>query len=131
MFGAMDIYTVDIPGHGDAHFDPLAIRRQLLLHTHGRCWEYADDAHKITATLAAISDTDQSDKAKAERAELSLRLADIEGKLADAAFAAFPFRPVDPNTGEGVTESAALLVLGHYLRYVAAKKAEAGNSPTS
>lgn len=132
MFGPRDIFTVDIPGLGDAHFDPLALRRVMLAHTHGRCWEYAADAAKIEADLTGLETAEDNEQTRALRAELSMRLANLEGELANAAFAAFGFeKTVDVNDGTGTTEAAALQVMRAYLRWVAEKKEQAGNSPTS
>ena len=131
LFDVLEIYAADIPGLGEVKLDPLGLRRGLIMATHGRCWEWSQTARDIERDLTAIPDTDTGEVADAKRAELSLRLADVEGKLAQAAYDVFPIVPVDLNTGQGTTETAAMLLLQNYLRWVEEKKASAGASPTS
>lgn len=130
LFDVMEIYTTEVPGLGEVKLDPLGLRRGLIMATHGRCWEWSRDARNIERDLAAIADDAAGEVADARRAELSLRLADAEGKLAQAAYDVFPITPIDINTGQGTTETAAMLLLQNYLRWVEEKKASAGGSPT-
>jgi len=126
LFSNVDIYTIDIPKLGPFCMDPMAIRRGLLINTKGRCWEYIKIASNLEKELLAIPDDDDSDTARAKRAEFSMRIAELEGKLAQAAFDTFPIEPVDGD-GNGTTEVAALVILKKYLDWVAEKKEVAGN----
>ena len=126
LFSNVDIYTIQIPKLGPYCMDPMAIRRGLLINTKGRCWEYVKAASTLEKELAEIPEEDDSETARAKRAEFSLRLADLEGRLAQAAFDTFPIDPID-GEGAGTTEVAALIILKQYLDWVTEKKAVAGN----
>lgn len=125
LFAETDIYEMDIPGHGPVMCDPMTLRRNLLLTTSGRCWEYADTARKIENSLAICPSEDQSEKAIATRAELSLRLAEVEGQLVDAGYRVFNLEPVN-SEGDGVSETAVLRLIHDYLTWVTEKKESAG-----
>jgi hypothetical protein len=131
LFAETDIYKFEVPMHdGEICCDPMKIRRDLLTATSGRCWEYADTARKIENSLTLFPEADVSEKAVASRAELSLRLAEMEGKLADAGMVVFGLEPVDQQ-GVGHTETLALRLVKDYLAWVSEKKEAAGKSPTS
>ena len=132
MFANREIYAVTLEGLTEKiHFDPMAIRRTLLIQSSGRCWQWVQDANAIVKQLDEILPEDESEQAKALRAELSMRLSIIEGDLADAGYHAFNFEPVDLTTGQGVTETQMLKILAEYIGWVELKKVNAGNSLTS
>lgn len=126
MFTKTDIYGFELPGvEGRRYLDPLAVRRDLLVGTSGRCWEWARDAKQLEADLAAVGDA-PGDGPAAQRAEWSARLADLEGRLAPAAMRAFSLEPVDPETGFGFTELTALELLYDFLGWIEGKGGRPG-----
>lgn len=131
LFGVMEIYEAEIPGHGPVKYDPLAVRRRLLQSTSGRCWEMFRDARNIELDLQNSDPKDESEVAVATRAELSVRLATLEGGIADAGYEAFGLSPIDSETGGGSTEAAVLDITKKYLEWVETKKATAEISRTS
>lgn len=116
-----EIYVFDLPQHGRFYADPLVIRRGLLLVTSGRCWEWAGQARLLEQNLDKCAEGDDVESI-ASRAEFSMQLADIEGKLAEAAFQAFGLPKIDKSTGQGISEAVALGLLQDYLGWVEEKK---------
>ena len=132
MFENREIYRVLLEGEEKPiYLDPMSIRRTLMTQSSGRCWEWIRSARAILQTLKEIPDDDFSEKAIATRAELSMRQSVLEGDLADAAYHAFGFEPIDAETGEGITETQILRLLTEYVGWVESKKESAGISPTS
>lgn len=125
IFAETDIYTYTVPGLGEVKVDPLMVRRGLIGETSGRCWEWSATANALEKELRKIDDADISEQANARRADLSVRLTDIEGKLTQASFNVFGLTPVG-NDGFGVTETTGLRILRDYLTWIAEKKANAG-----
>lgn len=126
MFDPTDIYPVHLPGvEGARYLDPLAVRRDLLVATSGRCWEWARQARQLADDLAALGDA-ATDEAAAQRAEWSARQAELEGPLAGAAVRAFGLAPLDPETGFGFTETTALGLLYDYLGWLEGKGGRPG-----
>lgn len=115
------VYNWQAPGLGEFWSDPLVIRRGLLLATSGRAWEWASQARELELALDGCQDAD-GDTAAAQRAEWSMRLADLEGKLAHAAYHAFGLPPIDRETGQGVGESVVLGLVQDFLAWCEQKK---------
>lgn len=125
MFTKMDIYRYEVTGLGEFYDDPLSLRRRLLVNSSGRCWEWAKQAKACEQRLAQLGDGDAD-----VRAELSMQLADLEGKLVNAAFKAFNLSPIaDDGAGgfQGVSELAGLELLYGFLEWLDEKKGEPGS----
>ncbi len=116
-----EVYDWSVEPYGEFKSDPLVIRRGLLLATHGRCWEWASQARAFELELDACADGEGEEFA-AKRAEFSMRLADLEGKLAEAAFQAFGLPRIDRETGNGVGEAVALSLVQGFLGWCEEKK---------
>lgn len=120
MFGNKEIFEYEIEGHGKFFADPLSIRRGLLKISDGHLWAWAIAIRQLEKMIGEIKDEDEGSTAK--RAEYTTRQADIEGQMAEAAFAAFGLVPLDATTGHGITESTALTVLQKFLAWLEEKK---------
>lgn len=126
MFGKTDIYSYATDELPEGVFvDPLKLRRKLLSATSGRCWEWAKRVKEYESQLAKIKDQ-AGETPEAQRAEWSKDMAELEGRLAEAAMTAFGLNPVDPETGLGVTEMTALELLNDFLGWLE-KKGERPN----
>lgn len=111
--------------------DPLRVRRKLLAATHGRAWTYLHDLTRLkdalrTAEAGAETARTGDNREEFERAEAQVAIhvvevANLEGLLAEASMAAFDLSPLDPATGEGVTELEALNVLMQYMVFAEGK----------
>lgn len=129
LFGKREIYQVDFDGQEQPVFyDPMAVRRHLLTQTSGRCWQLFSDARAMELTL--LETTGDSEQDTAIRAELSMRLAHLEGELADAGYHAFGLDPIDSQTKEGITETQVLQIVKEFLGWIEEKKGSAGSCPT-
>lgn len=127
------VYSFDLPGLGIVFVDPLAVRRGLLVATSGRGWEWAQQARDFDRAITALPETPpqgEEEQYAARKAEYSMRLAEIEGRLVAAAYQAFDLTPVDKTTGHGVTEQIMLAVLQDYLAWMEEKKSAPEDSPT-
>lgn len=126
MFNEKDIYEYELPVLGDKRLaDPLVLRRMILQGTSGRAWEWAKAAKAYEKQLAEVGDQ-QGEEADAKRAEFSTRQAELEEWLAGAAMQAFGLEPVDPATGFGVTETAALRTLYDFFAWLEKKDVRSG-----
>ena len=120
-FDKTDIYPVRLPPDDEVVYaDPLVLRRAILSVTKGRCWEWAKTAKEYQAVLAGMPNED-TEEIRARRADLCVRLSELEGVLAGAAFEAFELERIDPETGHGVTETAALEILQSFLEWLEGK----------
>lgn len=115
-----EIYKLSLQGYGEFARDPLALRRAALIASSGHCWEWAKQAEAFESQLLELGNTD-SVEANAQRAEWSMRQAELEGKLVEVAFKTFGFVPLDEQ-GHGVTELEALNALYDFLAWLDEKK---------
>jgi hypothetical protein len=130
MFGDTEIFAFILPNVGQRYADPLAIRRRLLTASEGRLFEWVQAARSYQKLLTELGDK-EGPEADSQRADWSFRQAELEGWLAEAAFASFEgFAPVDPATGSGVTEVVALEVLNAYIEWIEQKKRTPEPLPT-
>lgn len=121
MFGKTEIYSYATDDQPEGvYVDPLKLRRKLLTATSGRCWEWAKKVKTYESQLVQIKDL-AGETPEAQRAEWSKDMAELEGRLAEAAFAAFELAPIDPETGLGVTEMTALEFLNDFLGWLEKK----------
>lgn len=116
------IYAISINGTV-THHDPQRILRLLNLAAGGKL----NDA--IAAVMRLQDETDPDDPKKVLRAAALPGSHDhmeglaAQGVLAHAAYKAFNLQPIDPLTGDGVTEDVALGLLANFLTWVRSKKA--------
>ncbi len=129
MFSKTDIFEYELPGHGRLYADPLAVRRGLLRASDGRLWEWAQAARQVGELVGQSAD-DPTDAGAARRAEFSTSQSELEGRLADAAYAAFGLPPINAATGQGVAEAVALDLLQKFLGWMEEKKNPPAGSPT-
>ena len=125
MFTKTDIYHYAIDGFGEFFADPLSLRRRLLVASSGRCWEWAKQAKAYEQQLAKLGEEDVDG-----RAEWSMRLAEVEGKLVDVAFQAFNLPAIEPDADgqpSGVSELAGLELMYRFLEWLDEKKGEPGS----
>ncbi len=131
-------YCVRIPGMPDWYVDPVAMRRELLRHSHSALWAIAAKVNSLQRELRDTQDTQlpadlepSADAAAAQQlfassqealvCSLRLQIAEHEAQLAAVAFKAFGLDPIDPQTGVGYTEAVALAVLHDFMEYAEKK----------
>lgn len=129
MFSKTDIYRYSVGTYGEFAADPLLLRRRILIASAGHCYEMACQAKEYEEKMAEVGDA-VGDEADAKRAEFSMRLAEVEGKLVAIAFEAFNLVPVDEK-GRGVTELQGLELLYDFLDWLDQKKSPPETSPTA
>jgi len=104
----------EFPHGKPVYADPLDLRRKLVYTTKGKFDQFLDD-----------QDPEKTpDKQEWERAA-------SEEAIIKAAIFAFDFKPIDPQTGEGVTQAYMLDVLRLYLQHVEKKNQNIEESPTT
>lgn len=116
-------------GGQQIYADPFKIRRILLEHTDGRAWEYMHalyDLKQAEKELRVQEEQVQPGTPDGERvkAQLALNLissSKLEGVLAGATMEAFEFSPIDPESGQGITEDSALEILAKYMEFAEGK----------
>jgi|SRR6185436_7868776 len=114
------------------HDDPFKIRRILLEQTDGRCWKYLGDLSKISKELdelIAVESTlrgGELEQCQAKIAISRVAISKLEGVLAKATMEAFDFEELNRETGDGVTELEALLILKQYMEYAEGKDWRSG-----
>lgn len=128
MFAKTDIYRYEVPSIGPFVADPLELRRRILMASSGRCWEWAKQVKEYEKMLANVGDA-EGEKPAAERAEFSMRQAELEGHLAQIARSAFNLPEITVQNEQviGVTELAALEVLYEFLAWLDQKKGQPGS----
>lgn len=117
MFRAEDRMVFAYPDYKTGkpvYADPLDIRRKLIYATKGKFDDF----------LAQQDPEKTPEKEEWERAA-------AEEALIKAAIFAFDFKPIDPQTGEGVTQAHMRDVLQLYLQWVDQKKTTTEASPTT
>lgn len=116
------VFTYELESGETFHSDPLAVRRILLERTDGRAWTYINDLNTIRSDIAEIQQKEQDEQTKAQLAIASVGVAKLEGLLAQATMDALGYSPIDPVTGEGMTEFAALELLAKFMEFAEGKE---------
>lgn len=101
--------------------DALKVRRGLLENTDGRAWIYIRDLDTLKTEAVKLSDAAKTPEVDAQTAINALAVVRLEGILAQATRNAFDMIPVDPETGVGVSEYEALLLLQKFMEYAEGK----------
>jgi hypothetical protein len=106
MFSEKDKLVYSDPATGQ-FFDPLAVKRRLLLAGKGR----------INEAFAAYADPEK-------------RLV-AEGVIVACGREAFGFAPIDPKTGNGVTDTKVIEAVTAFTRWLRGKGSPAQSGPNS
>ncbi len=120
-------YKYSIPRfEGESFADPVKVRRLLLSHSDGRFWSWVADAARNQKEMAEARQATGDDPEAMARIEAALAIhrsaiAELEGKIASAAYVAFGVPPMDTDTGDGVTEGEVLQVVRDFLEYAEKK----------
>lgn len=100
------VYLCPVTGR---HFDPLAVKRALVVATRNRFNQACADSASKDPVVAA----------------------DAESVIVAGGRAAFGLRPIDPQTGDGTVDADVIEAVRAFTRWLRGKGPTAQNSPTS